>query len=84
MIALKGIRIKQFIVQRAAEDGKNKIQATYELVSTKDTVLASKSITSGSDYGEEPFTPSPQTIAAIRSAIELYQKDLELSLGFNE
>jgi hypothetical protein len=79
-ITIKGIRIMNLYVGRD-DDGKEKITANYQLISSADKVLAKESLSTGKGYGENTFQPSPQTMKALTDAVSLYRKDVELSLG---
>lgn len=79
-ITIRGIRITSLTVEQ--EDGRDKISAKYQLISSNDKVLAKESLTNINPYGTgETFTPSPQTMKALSDAITLYRKDVETSLG---
>lgn len=82
-ITVRGIRIKSLSVARG-DDGKDQISLTYQLMSTKDTVLAEKSMTTGRTYGEEMFSLSGPTAEALRKGVEAVKKEIEISLGFEE
>lgn len=79
-ITIRGIRITSLTVSRDAE-GQDKVQASYQLISSLDKVLAKETLTSKQSYGEQTFAPSPQTTKALTDAVALYKADVEMSLG---
>jgi len=80
-ITIRGIRITSLTISRT-EEGKDKIEASYQLISSTDKVLAKERISSESSYGcESAFTASPQTLKSLTDAVTLYRKDVEMSLG---
>jgi len=79
-ITIRGIRITSLTVARS-DDGADKITADYQLISSLDKVLAKESLSSKQSYGENVFTPSPQTTKALADAVALYKADVETSLG---
>ena len=82
-IKITGIKIKHVWVGEA-DDGKDKITASYQLVGDKGQTIGSKeTLSTGSGYGETTFQPSHGTVKALREAVALYRKDVEDNLGLN-
>lgn len=81
-ITIRGIRITSFTVTRNDEGGED-IQASYQLISSTDKVLAKESLTSKPGYGSTQFVPSPETYKAIREAVAAYRKDVETQIGLD-
>ncbi len=80
-LQIKGIRLHNVWVG-VDDDGKEKVTATYQLVTTEDKVIGSKeSLSTGKGYNENTFMPAPETVAALKQAVALYKRDVELSLG---
>lgn len=82
-ITVRGIRIKSLSITRN-DEGKDVTSITYQLMSTKDAVLAEKSMTTGRTYGEEMFSLSAPAADALRKGVEAVKKEIEISLGFEE
>lgn len=83
MLALKGIRLANVTIKRN-ESGAHEIEhAKYELISAKDTVLATETL--GKSYGASLEVPlSVETIHALAKFTEGYHNDIERVLGFTE
>jgi hypothetical protein len=79
-ITIQGIRVRSITVSRT-EDGEDKVNAEYELISSVGKVLARQSLTSKPDYGTTVFVPSPQTMKALAEAVAAYVKDAQIHLG---
>lgn len=80
-ITIAGIKIKHVWVGED-DSGKEKITASYQLVSDKGAVIGSKeTLSTGTSYGETTFQPSLDTSKALKTAVALYRRDLESSLG---
>jgi hypothetical protein len=82
-ITVRGIRIKSLSISRN-DEGKDVTTLTYQLMSTKDTVLAEKTMTTGRTYGEETFALSAPAAEAMRKGVDAVKKEIEISLGFEE
>lgn len=82
-ITIKGIRISSISVNRL-DNGEDEIRADYQLVSSADKVLAKESLTTKKGYGTTEFSPSPATFKALREAVDLYRKDVEIQLGLHD
>lgn len=84
MLALKGIRLASITIKRNAESGAHEIEyAKYELISAKDTVLATETL--GKGYGSSLEVPlSAETVTAFAKFTEGYHNDIERVLGFAE
>lgn len=80
-ISITGIKLHDIWVGDN-DEGAEKITAHYQLVTSEGkTIGAKESLSTGKGYGENTFAPSPQTVKALRDAVKLYRKDVELSLG---
>ena len=79
-ITIKGIRITSITISRT-EEGSDKVNCDYELISSADKVLASQSLTSKTDYGSTVFVPPSDTLKQIAAAVEKYKQDVETHLG---
>lgn len=80
-ITITGIKLHDVWVGEG-DEGSEKITAHYQLVTSDNkTIGAKESLSSGKGYGENTFVPSPATIKALRDAVSLYRKDVEMSLG---
>lgn len=78
---ITGIKIKHVWVGEG-DDGKDNITASYQLLTDGGKTVGSKETLSMiSRYDGASFTPSPGTIKALRDAVALYRKDVEVSLG---
>ncbi len=78
---ITGIKIKHVWVGEE-DNGKDKITASYQLLTDGGKTIGSKeTLSTSTGYGETTFSPSPQTIKALRDAVTLYRKDVEASLG---
>lgn len=83
MITITGIKLHDVWVGEG-DDGQEKITAHYQLVTSDSKPIGSKeSLSTGKGYGENTFMPSPQTIKALKDAVAMYRKDVELSLGLD-
>lgn len=83
MITINGIKLLNVWIGEE-DDGKEKITANYQLVTDANKAIGSKeSLSTGKGYGENTFMPSPQTIKALKDAVALYRKDVEMSLGLD-
>ncbi len=81
-ITIKGIRVTSLSIEKN-EEGDEHIACNYQLISSVDKVLAKQSMNSKPGYGTSTFTPSPQTIRALSDAVQMYKKDVEVSLGLD-
>lgn len=80
-ITISGIKLHDVWVGED-DNGVEKISAHYQLITTENkTIGAKESLSTGKGYGENTFVPSPQTIKALKDAVKLYRKDVEVSLG---
>lgn len=78
---ITGIKIKHVWVGED-DSGKDKITASYQLLSEGGKTIGSKeNLSTSTGYGETTFQPSHQTVKALRDAVALYRKDVEMSLG---
>lgn len=68
---------------RETEKG-TKINATYSLKNDKGRVVATKTVSSQSEYQTEPFVPSGPTLKIFQQAVDAFNKELRDSLGFSE
>jgi hypothetical protein len=81
MAITQGIRIRSLTVSN--DEGVEKIDCDYELVSSNGAVLAKASLSSKSHYGTGPvFTPDSGTTKLLREAVAAYKHDAEVMLGF--
>lgn len=82
-LTITGIKLHDVWVGES-DDGKEKITAHYQLVSSEGKAIGAKeSLSTGKNYGENTFSPSPQTIKLLKEAVSLYRKDVEMSLGLD-
>lgn len=77
MITIRGIRITSLEIKQTSEG--EQVDASYELISSADKVLARNTLTNRG-YGEK-FTAAPATLKALADAVNLYKKDVEMTLG---
>ncbi len=83
-ITIKGVRITSITVSRD-ESGAEKVQSSYQLISSTDKVLATETLSSKSEYGSQPtFVPPNATMKALQAAVDQYKKDVEEHLGMTE
>lgn len=82
-ITISGIKLHDVWIGEN-DEGQEKITAHYQLTTSEGkTIGAKESLSSGKGYGENTFVPSPQTIKALKEAVKLYRKDVEMSLGLD-
>lgn len=82
-ISITGIKLHDVWVGET-DDGADKISAHYQLVTSEGKAIGAKeSLSTGKSYGENTFVPSPQTVKALKEAVKLYRKDVEMSLGLD-
>lgn len=76
MLAIKGIRVTGVSVTLNKEDGSMAVSGSYELVSSKDTVLAKQGF-NGYDSIKVDINQ-----AELQKIMQVVQKELEARLGF--
>jgi hypothetical protein len=82
-ITIKGIRITSFSVS-VDNEGKERINASYQLISSADKVLAKETVDTERGYGDkEAFVPSPPVKKAIADAIQQYKAEIAMNLGLD-
>lgn len=82
-ITITGIKLHDVWIGET-DEGADKISAHYQLISSEGkTIGAKESLSTGKGYGENTFMPSPQTIKALKEAVKLYRKDVEMNLGLD-
>lgn len=81
MLSIKGIRIAAVHVARE-ESGKYKVSGSYELISSKDTVLANQ--TYGDSYGAVPMPMSIGTASLLNQFMEAYKADMQSTVGLED
>jgi hypothetical protein len=80
-ITIKGIRVDWVSFERQEDSGRMGIKdARYSLISSTDHVLATQGI---GGYGGLALKPSPQTIKALETFMELYKADVLAVLGLD-
>ena len=82
-ITISGIKLHDVWIGET-DDGAEKISAHYQLITSENkTIGAKESLSTGKGYGENTFVPSPPTVKALKEAVKLYRKDVEMSLGLD-
>jgi len=82
-ITISGIKLHDVWIGEN-DEGVEKISAHYQLVTSENkTIGAKESLSTGKAYGENTFVPAPATIKALKDAVKLYRKDVEISLGLD-
>lgn len=80
-LVINGIKLLNVYVGQD-DEGKEKITATYQLVTAEGKVIGSReTLSTGKGYNENTFMPSPATTKALKDAVALYKRDVEMSLG---
>ncbi len=82
-LTITGIKLHDVWVGES-DDGGEKITAHYQLVSSEGkTIGAREALSTGKGYNENTFAPAPATVKALKEAVKLYRKDVEMSLGLD-
>ncbi len=78
-ITIRGIRFKTVLITPHPDDaGEDKVQATYQLISSADKVLAEQSVGS---YNGMKVGLSPATCKALDEFLKCYRADVNMTLG---
>lgn len=78
-VTIRGIKLKAISITPSPDHGDDKINTTYQLISTADKVLAEQSV---GGYNGMKIAASPQALKALDEFLKLYRDDIETALGF--
>lgn len=79
-ITIKGVRITVLNVDRSDQP---KFSGTYQLVSSKDFVLATQSFGDGA-YANLRYSPSPTVMQALDNVLNMIRADINMMIGIHQ